>query len=198
MGKNNDNSEFRPDGSLPTGKTLIAAPSLHDPHFYKSVVMILDSDPKEGYLGLVLNKPMSLTLADLIPDWKEGRDIPVYAGGPVEPSRLFMLHTLGDVFRGSKEIASGIYVGGRLDDISRYLQEHGLEEGSLRFFLGYSGWVAGQLEEEVLQGSWAVHDFPEASTVLWGEGDAYWRREVSSLDSEEKNWLLMPGPEQLN
>jgi putative transcriptional regulator len=66
-----------------------------------------------------------------------------------------MLHTLGDVFKGCKEILPGIFVGANMDDVVEYVDSGGEVEGRMRFFLGYSGWQSNQLESELLGKSWA-------------------------------------------
>ena len=107
------------------GDLLIAEPLLDEPYFKRSVVLILEEDNHQGHIGLTLNKQTPVTLQDLFPDWSSGANVPVYSGGPVEADRLFMLHTMGDKFEGSIEVAQGIFVGAKLDDIIDYVNNHG-------------------------------------------------------------------------
>ena len=174
------------------GHMLIAEPMLSESVFRRSAVLLLDVDKDQGHLGLVLNKPAGFTLRDIIPEWEGGENVPVFQGGPVDRTRLFMLHTLGDRFAGSQEVVHGLYVGGKIEDIMEYISDGHPEEGALRFFLGYSGWTRDQLQTEVLRNSWAVETNPEGPELLKGEGDEYWRRCVARLGDQYRSWLVVP------
>ena len=186
------NHEFKSD--LCCGSLLIAEPLMKGDIFSRAVVMILDVDKNQGHLGLVLNKKLSVSLNQLIPDIGIEREIPVFSGGPVDQSRLFMLHTLGDLFKGSSELIPGIYVGGSIEDVYSYLMEGGEVDGKIRFFLGYSGWTAGQLQGEIARHIWAVRGNagPDTERLLKGRGNRYWRREVGLLDGDFRSWLNVP------
>lgn len=174
------------------GSLLIADPMMRGDFFSRAVIMILDLPENGGELGLVLNKGTHLTLKDLIPDWENGANVPVFSGGPVDMERLFLLHTLKDVFPDAMEVCPGIYVGGNVDDIISYIDAGGEVEGKMRFFLGYSGWAPGQLQQEIKRNSWAVNPFPYGDNLLQGEGPEYWRREVEQLGPDYRSWLVVP------
>ncbi|MDE5975875.1 MAG: YqgE/AlgH family protein [Muribaculaceae bacterium] len=180
------------------GSLLIAEPLMKELHFQRSVILLLDSDNEGGHMGLALNKATSLTLRDLMPDWENGRDVPVYCGGPVDLQRLFMLHTLGATLPGSMEVSPGIYVGGDVEAIKDYVDSGGEIEGRLRFFLGYSGWHKDQLAGEIKRNSWAVNNFPDGSLLLSSEENDFWRREVENLGDNYRGWLMMPQEPWLN
>ncbi|MDE6423796.1 MAG: YqgE/AlgH family protein [Muribaculaceae bacterium] len=192
------NHEYTTD--LSCGSLLIAEPLMRGDIFSRSVVMILDVDKKQGHLGLVLNKKLSVSLNELIPDMGIEREIPVFSGGPVDQSRLFMLHTLGDLFKGSSELIPGIYVGGSIEDVYGYLMDGGELDGKIRFFLGYSGWTYGQLRGEIDRHIWAVREDPQPdiSRLLQGRGNNYWRREVGLLEGDYRSWLNVPRDPILN
>lgn len=180
------------------GDLLIAEPLLKEPYFKRSAVLILDDGDGDTHTGLTLNVGTPCTLQDLFPDWKAGGNVKVYSGGPVETDRLFMLHTLGDRFEGSTEIAPSLYVGADLDSVIEYISEEGDVEGKIRFFLGYSGWSKDQLTTEILNHSWAVNKKPDMREALTGQGDAYWRREVERLGAKYRSWLLVPQDPEFN
>lgn len=180
------------------GQLLVSSPAILEPVFSRSVVFILEAKQEKGYLGLVLNHPMPATMADLVPGWEKGGHWRIFNGGPVELSRLFMLHTMGDVFKGSHEIAPGIFIGGELKDVTDYLQHSDSEEGQVRFFMGYSGWEAGQLEAEIAEGSWTIKEISDPELLLVGEGVDYWRREVLDLGEVYRSWSVMPEAPQIN
>lgn len=174
------------------GSLLIADPMMEEIHFRRSVVMLLDTDSTGGHLGLALNKATNLTLRDIMPECEAGEDVPVFCGGPVDLDRLFLLHTLGKDLPGAEEVIPGIFVGGSVEDIVDYINSGIDIEGRLRFFLGYSGWRKDQLATELEGNSWAVNRNPEASGLLSGEENDYWRRQVEQLGSAYRSWLMVP------
>lgn len=184
--------DYNPGFVPERGSLLVSEPMMDEAFFSRSVVMILDIDKSRGHLGLVMNKPTSLTLCDLLPDWDNGRHVPVFCGGPVDTQRLFMLHTLGSRFEGSTEVIPGLYVGGDIEEIVDYIDCGGEIESKIRFFLGYSGWCKGQLQGERESNSWAVDLHPDVSLLLQGEGNSYWRREVKLLGEAYRSWLMVP------
>lgn len=180
------------------GKLLIASPEITELFFSRAVIYILESDVDKGYIGLVLNHQIPLTLGDLVTDWEAGKEWPMHCGGPVEMSRLFMLHTKGDEFEGSTEISPGLYVGGDLQDVCKQIEDGDSEESGIRFFMGYSGWEAGQLEAEIKAGDWVVADAGDVNELLKGDGTPYWRRYVLELGEEYRSWSVMPEAPQIN
>ncbi|MCM1377206.1 MAG: YqgE/AlgH family protein [Clostridium sp.] len=177
---------------LRPGCLLLASPLMKEPHFDRGVIALIDTNNERGCLGLTLNKPTTMRMENIFDGWQRLEGIPIYLGGPVDTQRLFMLHRLGDVIRGSMEIDKGLYIGNNIGDAFRYLELGGKLEGELRFFLGYSGWVAGQLEQEIKNQAWAVNDSPHTDNLLIGEGEEYWRREIRDLGEDFRPWLMMP------
>lgn len=180
------------------GRLLLADPRLVDISFYRSAVLILDREDTGAHLGLVLNHELPATADALFKDWPGSEKIPLFKGGPVELDRLFMLHRLGTVIDGSLEILPGIYTGGNSDQIRDYIASGGETDGLMRFFIGYSGWGAGQLTKEILENSWAVNVHPDSGGLLRGEGESYWRRQVEELGPEFRSWLSIPAHPSLN
>lgn len=135
-----------------TGRLLVAAPTLLDPHFQRAVIIMLEHT-EEGALGLVLNQPTGIhaaealpePLCDLVPD-----DEVVHTGGPVQPTAVIILAEFADATG-----AAGIV----LDRIGIVNPDAAADEltnrvGDLRIFGGYAGWGAGQLEAEIASGAW--------------------------------------------
>lgn len=154
------------------GRLLVAQPVLTDPNFDRTVVLLLEHGD-EGALGVVLNRPTDLIVSEALPEWGDLASAPavLFTGGPVEPSAVVAVaRALPDH---------------RLDHMASVLDDLGvidLHQGpdayighlrAFRAFVGYSGWVAGQLEDEIAEGGWWVLDaLPEdASTTdpneLW-------------------------------
>lgn len=187
------------DSPIRRGDFLLAEPLLKEEFFNRAVVLVLDVDSDNGVMGLTLNKSTTFRLSDIIEGWEYGRRIPLYCGGPVDTQRLFMLHSLGELFPGSLEICPGIFVGGRLDDIVAYINDGGVIEGKMRFFLGYSGWGNDQLRRELKENVWAMTRRNDGSMcdILRGQDNAFWRREVERLGSRYRSWLIVPqNPEE--
>ncbi len=183
---------------IKTGDLLIAEPLMSEVFFRMSTILILKSSQEKGTFGLVMNHELDLSLRDLIPDWISGERVKLFSGGPVDIERLFMLHTLGDRFKGSHMVAPGLYIGANVDDVIEYVDSGNPVDGRLRFFLGYSGWDANQLESEILRHSWGIGHMKSASELLEGSGDAYWRRQVENLGNNFRNWLMVPPDVTMN
>ncbi|MFD6420088.1 YqgE/AlgH family protein [Streptomyces sp. NPDC060194] len=143
-----------------TGRLLVATPDLGDPNFTRTVVLVLDHDAK-GSLGVVLNRPTPVGVADILDGWAElaGEPGVVFQGGPVALDSA---------------LAVGVLPGGRAGDPVRtagWRRVHGaigvvdLDSppellapvlGALRVFAGYAGWGPGQLRRELDAGAWYV------------------------------------------
>lgn len=153
------------------GKLLLAAPSLLDPNFVQSVVLIVQHD-ENGALGLILNRPTQMTLKEA---WEQVSEIPcsrsdpLYVGGPCE-GVLMVLHSIED--EGQIEVMEGVYFATQSEQIQALLTRP--EESRMRFFVGYAGWQAGQLEGEMEGGSWTVA--PADAERVFGPDKDLWRR----------------------
>lgn len=184
--------EKEPAVEIRKGDLLLANPFLKQPDFYRSAILILEKDANGGFIGLTLNVPTKLLMQDLFELPAEALNVEVYSGGPVDNDRLFMLHTLGDELEDSVEIAKGIFVGGQLTDIAASVRKGAAVSGSMRFFIGYSGWSKGQLESEVEGNFWAISRDYDPALLLTGSGGDYWREEVSRLGERYRSWLMIP------
>jgi len=136
---------------------LIAMPAMEDPDFSRSLVYVAEHND-EGALGVVINRPIDLTVEGLfervdIPlEAKSVGEAPVYFGGPVQTDRGFVLHRpIGD-WQSSLKVNNDIALTSS-KDILQALGSLG-EPAEVLITLGYSGWGAGQLEEELAQNAW--------------------------------------------
>ena len=136
---------------------LIAMPGLTDPNFHHTVTYLCEHD-EEGAMGLVINRPIEMQLGDLLQhvgirvEDDEVLSRPVFLGGPVQPERGFVLHEpLGD-WDATMQVTDRIGVTASQDILAAIARGEGPE----RFLvaLGYAGWGAGQLEEEMLANAW--------------------------------------------
>jgi len=144
------------------GKFLIAMPGMGDPRF-KNAVIYLCSHNAEGTMGLIINKlATNFNISDLLNQLNiETSNIlepfPIYLGGPVEPYRGFILHSL-DYFNKEKTIKIDNVLG--MTSTLDIVEDIVTNKGPKTFFvaLGYSGWDAGQIEMEIKNNGWLVSD----------------------------------------
>ena len=165
-----------------TGNLIIAEPFLKEIWFQRGVICLVEYN-KSGAMGLVLNKPSELYLNNLIEGLSDVEEIPVFYGGPLSNDRLFYMHTLGYLIPDSIEIKPGLYIGGDFEAITSYLKSGNKIRQHIKFFLGYSGWSAGQLDEEIGSHIWAVSPCCDPSECLAGEGDIFWKESVKKWET---------------
>jgi putative transcriptional regulator len=140
------------------GHYLIAGPRLRDPNFFKTAVLIIEHGDEEGAMGLVVNRPSSVSVANALAghfDLPQTDDV-VFVGGPVEPNALFILHNSAELSNGEHPIVPGIYVGTNSDVFAEVIERGLCAEGDppFRVFCGCAGWGPGQLEGELRRGDW--------------------------------------------
>lgn len=179
------------------GSILIAEPFLQEAYFQRSVVLLVEHT-EEGSMGFVLNKKTELTVNSFFKELAGCPEIPIYLGGPVSVNRLFFLHTLGDILiPDTVKVNDSLFFDGDFDALKQYILNGHSIEGKVKFFLGYSGWAAGQLEQEIKQNSWAVsHDI--AGNSLSAYGETYWKESVDLLGEDYKAWTIYPKNPYLN
>lgn len=164
------------------GSLLAANPALRDPNFMHSVVLMC-VHTEEGAHGLVINRPSPVTIDKLLPAHPglARQRVAVHAGGPVGLDTLQFLHRVPERIPGGLELSSGIHLGGDIDHLASFLEERGdTAVSDVRLVLGYSGWGAGQLDQELATGSW----LPAAVRADWvfaPDSGAIWRQVVRSL-----------------
>ena len=147
---------MHPDGSL-TNQLLIAMPGMLDPNFSTTVTLICEHND-EGALGIVINRPTTLKLGGLFEQLSvtgadpESAGDPVMAGGPVGMERGFVLHGPEKTYESTLEVSSEIRLTLSRDIIDAMAAGNGPEQRLVA--LGYAGWDAGQLEQEMLANSW--------------------------------------------
>lgn len=152
------------------GKILIADPVLDEVYFRRGVILVSDHN-EEGTIGFVLNKQIDLKIGEAIDDLSS-IDMPVYLGGPVSKDSIYYIHTLGDAVADSYQIADKLYFGGHFDTLKEMILKGKVKENQVRFFLGYSGWAPGQLEEELKSEAWIMGNVKsnyvfDSSKNLW-------------------------------
>ena len=164
-----------------SGQLLLAAPSLLDPNFRRTVVLV-GAHNEEGAMGVVLNRPSAVTVGEAVPQLEQtvGELETVYVGGPVQPNSIVFLAEFLD------PSPAGLLVLGRIGFPAPEVDIEELSDAIARrrVFAGYAGWGEGQLDEELDNGDWIAHPaqpddvFTEDPEELWGrvlarKGGAY-------------------------
>ena len=153
---------------------LIAMPAMADTNFERSVVYVCDHSDR-GALGLVINRPTDLTLGklfdrvDLKLEIAPRKDDPVYFGGPVQTERGFVLHGASENYSSTLSISDEISLTTSKDVLEAIAGGSGPEK--VLVTLGYAGWGAGQLENEIAQNAWlTVNAAPQIIFDIPAEG----------------------------
>ena len=185
-----------PEDKVPEkGRILISEPFLPDTFFNRSVVYLTDHNPK-GSVGFILNKKLEIKLSDAVTGF-EGWDEYLNMGGPVSPDTLHYLHDLGHIVPGSIKVEGNIYWGGDMDSIRNLIRTGSVKPGQIRFFLGYSGWTAGQLERELKENSWVTAKVNPEAIMQSRETDS-WKRVLRSLKNKYRVWADFPESPDMN
>jgi putative transcriptional regulator len=160
------------------GRLLISEPFMPDPYFKRAVVLLVEHSEK-GSLGFILNKSLEFKLNNTVKDFPDF-DTPIFMGGPVEPDHLFYVHTKGEEVEDSVEITPGLYWTGNFEALKNCVKERKIATNEIRFFLGYSGWDAQQLDREISEDSWIISE-PEPTNILHIPPSGLWRESLLSM-----------------
>lgn len=177
------------------GRVLIAEPLMDEFYFGRSVVLLIEHND-EGSFGLVMNKPSSLMLNQVVKEFPEFSAM-MMLGGPVQNQSIFFIHTLGNEVPDSVEIVKGLYWGGDLETLKEMLRLNLVEPHQLRFFLGYSGWAPGQLEDELRRNSWLVSE-ASVRSLIHIKPDRMWQHFLQRMGPAYDLWRKFPTNPQLN
>lgn len=180
---------------LKQGRLLIAEPFMADNYFRRSVVVLAELNEK-GSVGFILNKPVEMFVHEVIPDFPL-TDHRIYFGGPVQRDQLFYAHTLGERIPNSIPIAPGLWWLGDFDHVRKMVEKKEIGQQEIRFFIGYSGWEAGQLDGEMEKKSWYVSKINRA-IVFDSDAKNLWGNAVRSLGREYAHMVNFPEDPALN
>jgi putative transcriptional regulator len=185
-----------PEDKIPEkGKILISEPFLPDTFFNRSIVYLTDHN-SQGSVGFILNKKLDLQVSAAIEGF-EGWDENLSMGGPVAPDTLHYLHNLGDLIPKSVLVEGNIFWGGDIDNIRELIKNGKINQSQIRFFLGYSGWSAGQLERELKENSWVIAKV-NSNIVLNNRSDDTWKRVLRSFKNKYRMWADFPDSPEMN
>ena len=177
------------------GILLIADPFLKDPNFLRTVVFLCEHK-EDGSFGFVLNRKYENTLSELIPDL-EGFNIPVYYGGPVQMDTIHFLHQYPDEIPGSQEVIKGVYWGGDFDIVISMIKKEIIDFNKIRFYIGYSGWSNGQLNDEMNEKTWLTVEATR-KLIFHRNYEEIWKDSLKHLGGDYEIMVNFPIDPQLN
>lgn len=160
------------------GKILISEPFLNDPNFKRTIILLTEHSA-EGSIGFVMNKPTAFRISEVIEGFPEFDSI-VYYGGPVQLNTLQFIYRGDSIIDGSLEILPGLQWGGSFEALKALINSKAIQPEDFRFFLGYSGWVEGQIEDEIEINSWIVAD-TNIDNIFSKDPDNLWRDVLKSM-----------------
>ncbi len=172
-----------------TNHILIAMPTLADPNFFQSVVLICQHT-EEGAMGIIINRPTDISLGEILVHLEvkesigtnetdiELMNIPVFVGGPLQRERGFVIHEPHGKWESSAAISDSIEITSSRD----ILEAISIGKGPERKFvaLGYAAWAPGQIEEEMIQNSWLSGPM-EPSLIFEVSDDERWQAAAASI-----------------
>ncbi len=163
-----------------TGNVLLAEPFMLDPNFKRSAV-ILCEHTDEGSIGFIMNKPIKMNVDDLIEEFPEFIS-EVLFGGPVQTDTIHYVHNVGDLLEDSVQITQSLYWGGDFEKLKFLISSNLIKPHNIRFFIGYSGWSEGQLNDELNLGSWVLTDM-DPNYLFNTEPDLLWQQAMENKGS---------------
>lgn len=182
--------------SAAAGRLLISEPFMPDPNFKRSVILLTEYS-EAGAMGFILNHQTEYLLGDILPDISYS-EIPVYMGGPVAANTLHYIHRCPHKIDNGIEIWDGIYWGGEFEQIKELITSYQLKEDEVKFFMGYSGWTPGQLDDELREDAWIVANKFEADNIFSNNEHNLWKEVVIGLGQRYAHIANFPENPMLN
>lgn len=181
--------------NIKKGRLLISEPSLIDPTFFKSIVLITHHSYDES-IGLIINQRTEINLNEIITNITED-EFPVYIGGPVERNTIHFIHTLGANIPNTKKITEGLYWGGDFDTVITLMNKKEISKNEIRFFAGYSGWGEDQLNNEIREDGWIIHE-SDIDICMQYSSEKLWGDLIKTKKTKYAIWANMPKNPNLN
>ena len=166
------------------GNILIASPNLLFDNFFSKTIIFIVDQTKDGYTGFILNKPLKIKI-------KEVKNFTIFNGGPVSNENLYFIYKTEQPLKGSLKIKDNIYWGGNIDEIFKLIEEEIIDNNSIRFFIGYSGWDFDQLKNEIENKNWVIGE-NNTETILEINNQSHWKGEMKKLGGEYILWSESP------
>ena len=176
---------------LHPGDFLIADPSiLGDLSFHRAIVLICGIEDKSP-MGFIFNKIYDFSLNEMVPE--VSHDFPLFYGGPVDTDQLFFIYNAKEaLFENSHLIQENLYIGGNIEQAFEAIRNKSLHPGNARFFLGYSGWAKGQLEQEIELNSWMIQKNTTVKKLFSLPPEDLWRNAMIKKGGKYILWANAP------
>lgn len=171
------------------GDLLLSEPFLTDSNFSRAVILICDHS-STGTFGLILNQSIDIEMTSLSDDFP-GKKIPTGFGGPVERSHLYYLHNDAEI-EGHLQVSENLFLGGDYGQLKSKIKDNLLQKHDVRFFIGYTGWTGGQLQQEIDAFSWIVLKKSSDFNPLEQFKDGLWKELLRSKGGKYKFMIDYP------
>ncbi len=178
------------------GDLLISEPFLQDKNFVRSVVLLCDHN-EEGSFGFVLNKPSILKLNEVIEEL-DFLEKELFVGGPVEQNTLHFVYVGEQILEGSTEVGNQVWWGGNFEELVDKLKLNLIDPSLFRFFIGYSGWGAGQLMDEMDEETWILCHEKIAKDSFLDTPEELWKSLLKNMGGEFRLIANYPRDPRLN
>ena len=159
--------------NLQPGNIIISTSLLDETDFEKVAIVIAEHN-ENGSMGYVFNKPFSRNFNEL-EEFKHSIPINLYTGGPVQTDMLYFMHRRPDLIANAQQVVANVHMGGDFKKAVQLLNTFYLSPNDVRLFIGYCGWDANELEEEIKEGSWQLTNatvdlvFSSSTDLTWKE-----------------------------
>ena len=163
------------------GMFLVAKRALYDSHFGQSVVYLIEHG-QDGTLGLIVNRSSDISLSEAVPDIEDKQAMAhtMYYGGPVGMPMILMLVRSESATEGMVHVVDDVYISSDRGVLDRVLAAKKIDS-ELRFYIGHSGWAAGQLDFELVRGDWHVVE-ADTDAIFSDDTDSLWSRLIERLE----------------
>jgi len=178
-----------------SGSILISEPFMGDPNFERTVVLICRHD-EDGTFGLVLNRKSNLKLSDVLDIFQQSGDMELNIGGPMQYNTLHYIHQV-EQLEESIPLSDSVYWGGDYEQLKELLGSGLISSEDIRFFLGYSGWSPGQLQEEIDKKTWIINN-STTNKLFDFDQDTLWREILKEMGGKYKVLANYPIDPSLN
>ena len=178
------------------GDLLISEPFLADPNFSRTVILLCEHN-EEGSFGFVLNKLAQVNLKELI-EGVGNREDSIYIGGPVQQNTLQFIHKNDGLIEGGIQVTDEIFWGGNFEQMLAMMDSDLIQQKDIKFFVGYSGWAAGQLKGELEVNSWIISRNVSIEQVFETDVESLWKEVLNTMGGKYKIVANFPVDPRLN
>ena len=176
--------------NLKKGNILIADPSIiNDNQFNRSAIIITSSSIENEVVGLIINKKLNYNLQDVVPEIKLHFD--VFDGGPVNKDNLYFIHNNSKLIPNSIKLRENLYWSGDFKSVIELINSEIINSDNIKFCLGYTGWSARQLIDEIKNENW-LKCKAITNQEVFSNMNSYWKSKMVELGGEYSIWSNTP------